>query len=33
MRVNGIPKNILINLSKKDKNDEEWWPRLAQSKS
>ena len=26
-------RNILINLSKKDKNDEEWGPRLTQSKS
>ena len=26
-------RNILINLSKKEKSDEEWWPRLTQSKS
>ena len=22
-------RNILINLSKKEKSDEEWWPRLT----
>jgi len=25
-------RNVLINISKKDKDDEEWWPRLTKDK-
>ena len=32
-RWNTKGRNIIINLSKKAKDEEEWWPRLTKSKN